>query len=77
MGSVDLQSEIGEVLAQIKANQIVLAKKQACIGFDGFIDSIINVVKQKSSDQQLRYFDTIEEFGTFLQVRFNLNPQLG
>ena len=61
-----MQSEIGEVLAQIEANQIVLSKRQSCIGFDGFIDSIIHVVKQKSSDQQLRYFDTIEEFGTFL-----------
>ncbi|HBF35758.1 MAG TPA: hypothetical protein DDW50_00370 [Firmicutes bacterium] len=66
MGSVDLKSEIGNVLAQIKSNQMVLSKRQACIGFDGFIDSIIRVVKQKTPDKKLRYFDTIEEFGSFL-----------
>lgn len=61
-----MKSEIGNVLAQIRANRKLISTRQACIGFDGFIDSIIRVVKQKTPDQRVRYFDTIEEFGSFL-----------
>lgn len=62
----NLKSEIGKVLEKINANQVFLSKKKVCIGFDGFIDSIIRVVKQKSPDKVSSYFETIEEFGSFL-----------
>ncbi len=61
-----MKSEIGKALDKIKENQIGLSKKQACIGFDGFIDSIIRIMKHKSPDQKHQYFDTIADFGTFL-----------
>jgi hypothetical protein len=63
---IHLKAEIGEVLEQIKSNQRLLSKKHACIGFDGFVDSIIRVVRQKSPDKTVNYFETIEEFGSFL-----------
>ena len=43
-----------------------LAGKRVVAGFDGFVDSIVKVVKQKGYNTGTTYFQSIQEFGQYI-----------
>jgi len=61
-----LKDKIQKVIDVLDNNLIGLDKKVATIGFDGFIDAVVHVVKKKENIDNLKYFNKIEEFGNYL-----------
>lgn len=61
-----VKDKIQEVIDVLNNNSIELGKKVATIGFDGFIDAVVHVVKEKENIENIKYFKEIEEFGNYL-----------
>ncbi len=49
-----------------------LDKLKVMLGFDGFVDSIIKLIKQKGN-HSTGYFDTLQEWGSFITERSGKN----
>lgn len=58
--------KITKVIEALNKNAVELDNKLVTIGFDGFLDSVVHVVKEKESVDNLKYFGNIEEFGNYL-----------
>ena len=48
----------------IKANAHRFSRKAITLGFDGFVDTIVRVIRQKE-DKRSTYFESIREFGNY------------
>ena len=44
----------------------ILAHRKIAAGFDGFVDSIVKVVNNKTEDGRVEYFSTIKSFGDYI-----------
>ena len=55
-----------QLLEIIKTRAPSLRHKNACLGFDAFIDSVVRVVRQKDSDGKVHYFESTQEFGEYI-----------
>ncbi len=42
---------------------------RAFVGFDGFVDTLVRPVKISGGKDQMIFFDTIEEFGAYLESK--------
>jgi hypothetical protein len=42
------------------------AGEKTTVGFDGFIDTIVNVIKKKKKRKPSSLFTTIKEFGNYI-----------
>lgn len=60
-----MKERINQILDSLQDGS-PLASKQATIGFDGFIDSIVRAVESKNSGSDTKFFSTIEQFGSHL-----------
>lgn len=50
----------------LKDKATTLQQKKVTAGFDGFIDKIVKVIKEKHPDKSLTLFSTIKEFGNYI-----------
>ena len=61
-----MKDKIQKIINILSDNSIELGEKVATIGFDGFIDAVVHVVKEKENINNIKYFEGIEEFGNYL-----------
>jgi hypothetical protein len=61
----NMAEKIADLIAHIKTNEIKLKSKKATAGFDGFIDTIVRIIKAKEKQKPL-LFNTIREFGDYI-----------
>jgi hypothetical protein len=59
-------SEISELASFIATQEAVLASKKVTAGFDGFIDTIVKVIKSKEADSPPDFFGTTTGFGKYI-----------
>lgn len=55
-----------KVINHIKASESLLNSKIITVGIDGFIDSIVRIVKEKKSNDEYEFFTDIAQFGEHL-----------
>ncbi len=58
--------KVARLIELIKINEPLLAEKKVTTGFDGFIDTIVKIIKNKPDHQPVEVFDTIKEFGNYI-----------
>lgn len=66
-----LRSNIKSLVTKLKQNKEYLRHINSCIGFDGYVDEIIRVVKSRDSLSDYEVFSTIEEFADSIRVASN------
>lgn len=54
---------IAEILEALESCTETLARSRCCVGFDGFVDNLYRVVKQRESADRYECYATIGEFG--------------
>ncbi len=54
------------ILSNLKMLEQTADRKCACVGFDGFVDSLFRVVKSRVSAEEVTTFDTITEFAAHI-----------
>lgn len=62
------QSNIRNLVAKLMQNKEYLRNINSCIGFDGYIDEIIRVVKSRDSFSDYEVYSTIEEFADSIRA---------
>jgi len=62
----DNREKINYLFTHIKNNETILQSKKATAGFDGFIDTIVRVIKTKKKQEPSILFNTIKEFGDYI-----------
>jgi hypothetical protein len=55
-----------KLVSSLEEKKLLLAGKQVTAGFDGFVDTILRVIKEKKKDQSASYFKTINQFGKYI-----------
>lgn len=65
-----------DILEAINNNLHQLADKKVTLGFDGFIDVILKVIRSKDDQQITSFFQSIHEFGTYITERGERNFSL-
>ena len=50
----------------LKARGSLLESKKATAGFDGFVDTIVKIIKNKPEKKPASFFDTKKEFGNYI-----------
>ncbi len=58
--------EISDVANIIKKQGITLASKKVTAGFDGFVDTIVKIIKSKQAHTPPTLFNTTVEFGKYI-----------
>jgi hypothetical protein len=58
--------KIADLINTIKDHGSILAEKKITAGFDGFIDTIVKVIKKKQAQKPGILFSTIKEFGNYI-----------
>ncbi|HEY6975119.1 MAG TPA: PfkB family carbohydrate kinase [Chitinophagaceae bacterium] len=62
----NMNEKIAGLCNHIKSNETILKSKKATAGFDGFIDTIVRVIKTKQDEKASILFSTIKEFGEYI-----------
>lgn len=60
------REKIADLVNSIKEHGSSLAEKKITAGFDGFIDTIVKVIKKKQAQKPAMLFSTIKEFGNYI-----------
>jgi len=55
-----------ELISTIKNNRSLIAAKKITAGFDGFIDSIVKIIRDKQEQKPTSLFKKIKEFGGYI-----------
>src|SRR5438552_3708424 len=58
--------KIAYLSAYVKDNGAILKSKKVTAGFDGFIDTIVRIIKTKQEQKLPVLFTTIKEFGDYI-----------
>ncbi len=58
--------KISYLTEAIKKNEAALTAKKATAGFDGFVDTIVKIIKNKEEQKPPSLFNTIREFGNYI-----------
>jgi len=62
----NITKKIADLSDYIKSNGTILKSKKATAGFDGFIDTIVRIIKTKQDEKASILFGTIREFGEYI-----------
>jgi hypothetical protein len=62
----DKQVAIETLLSRLEKAEHVLATKKATAGFDGFVDTIVRIIKKKKEGKSPTFFRTKEQFGEYI-----------
>lgn len=67
-----------QIIQQLKKNkeQLSIYQNQVTLGFDGFIDSIIRLIKENNSNKPPLLFQEMEEFSDYIRERAGKNFSL-
>jgi sugar/nucleoside kinase (ribokinase family) len=60
------REQIIQLSGAIKKNRSLIAGKKITAGFDGFIDSIVKIIKDKQEQKSTSLFKKIKEFGAYI-----------
>lgn len=60
------EGQISNLVNAIKQHGPALQEKKITVGFDGFIDIIVKVIKKKKEGKASSLFTTIKEFGNYI-----------
>jgi hypothetical protein len=60
------REKITELVNSITDHGNMLAEKKITAGFDGFIDTLVKVIRKKRAQESSILFDTIKEFGNYI-----------
>ena len=66
MTNKDIAEKIDHLVNHIKNNEAILRTKKAVAGFDGFVDTIVRIIKTKQEQKSPVLFKTIKEFGDYI-----------
>ena len=69
------KKERSDIQESIRHGALSLARKTVTVGFDGFIDSVVKVVRHKD-DQRTSYFESIQAFGKYIVEKGDKNFSL-
>lgn len=72
----DEEREQLEILEIIRSRAHSLADKTITMGFDGFIDSVVKVIKHKDPHDATTYFESVEDFGDYIVEKGQKNFSL-
>ncbi|AMR32221.1 hypothetical protein A0256_12710 [Mucilaginibacter sp. PAMC 26640] len=61
-----MKEQLLHIRALLQSAPGILAGKKVAAGFDGFVDSIVRVVNNKTEAGAVAYFDTIKDFGDYI-----------
>ncbi|MDO8686340.1 MAG: hypothetical protein Q7J78_06700 [Clostridiales bacterium] len=61
-----MRDRLQNVINSLEKKPVLLLGKEATIGFDGFIDYIVRVVKSKKSRGECVFFEDMEEFSSYI-----------
>jgi len=62
-----MQEHLENLLGSLRNIDPTVSEIQCCVGFDGYIDEIVRVVKERSGIGGVAFFDTIDEFSDHLK----------
>lgn len=55
-----------KLIAALEENKSVLPQKKVTAGFDGFVDTIVRIIKDKKPGRDPSFFKTIKQFGNYI-----------
>ena len=55
-----------KLIAALEENKSVLPQKKITAGFDGFVDTIVRIIKEKKPGKDPSFFKTIKQFGNYI-----------
>lgn len=55
-----------KLIDALEANKHLLSQKKVTAGFDGFVDTIVRIIKEKKSGKDPAFFKTIQQFGKYI-----------
>ena len=58
--------EVAGVIQYIQERQHILAQRRVTLGFDGFIDTIAKIIKDKGAQNGTLFFPRIQDFGHYV-----------
>src|SRR5687768_11420325 len=58
--------KIRRLINEVKEKQHLLPARKITGGFDGFIDTIVKIIKNKQEHGHTTLFNTIDEFGNYI-----------
>ncbi|QEC65902.1 carbohydrate kinase family protein [Panacibacter ginsenosidivorans] len=61
-----MKEKITDLITAIKNKQEVLSSKKVTAGFDGFVDTIVRVIKNKENNAEPEFFNTIHDYGKYI-----------
>lgn len=61
-----MKKNLPKLIRQLQEHSALLASKKVTAGFDGFVDMIQRVIKEKKEDKEVVYFKTIKQFGKYV-----------
>lgn len=64
-----MKEKINDLIAAIKNKQEVLSSKKVTAGFDGFVDTIVRIIKNKEDKNGPEFFNTTNDFGTYIKEK--------
>ena len=67
--TADRRKTVSELLAIIKDKQQTLQSKKVFAGFDGFVDTIVKIIKAKRKNKPSEYFRTKKEFAKYILAK--------
>jgi hypothetical protein len=62
----DVRNALADAAVDAYSARARLAGVRALVGFDGFVDNLVRVVRDRDSEGRERYFSTTKEFGEFI-----------
>lgn len=55
-----------KLIAALEENKTMLSQKKVTAGFDGFVDTIVRIIKDKKPGKGPSFFKTIKQFGDYV-----------
>src|SRR4030095_1466949 len=62
----DKQGSIETLLSRLEKADQVLATKKVTAGFDGFVDTIVRIIKKKKEGKSPSFFRSKKQFGEYI-----------
>jgi hypothetical protein len=61
-----MKKKLPKLINVLEEGSALLSSKKVTAGFDGFVDTILRVIKEKKEDRTPAYFKSIKQFGKYV-----------
>src|ERR1044072_8795702 len=61
-----MKKNLPKLIKQLEEGNASLAGKKVTAGFDGFVDTIVKIIKEKKSGEDPSFFKNIRQFGKYI-----------